>query len=126
MPEESLPDDIRLLLSRHLSSVDHVSVTSALAANNGTAVSVRELASSANLSESAAGVALRDLVASGLATESETGFRIPPEHAELGAARKLADVYNQNPIAVIKAIYDRPVSSAMSFAEAFRIRRNVE
>jgi hypothetical protein len=126
MAEEALPNDISLLVSRHLSSIDHVSVVIALAANNGIATGATTLAGAAALGEATTAAVLRDLVASGLVTESEAGFRISSEDPESGASINLAAVYNQIPIAVIRAIYDRPVSPAKSFAEAFRIRRTTE
>jgi hypothetical protein len=126
MAEEPLPQDIQILVSRHLSSIDHVAMVIALAARNGIPADSGSLAGAASLAEPAADAALSDLVASGLVTESEAGFSIALEHPEIAPAALLSEAYNRNPIAVIKAIYERPASSAKSFAEAFRIRRVTE
>ncbi|MDQ6716928.1 MAG: hypothetical protein M3Z17_01130 [Gemmatimonadota bacterium] len=124
MADELLPPDVVSLISRHLSSIDHVSMVIALSARRGEPASARMLALDAQIAESASDAAIADLVSSGLVTGTVNGFGIARHHPDAAAADRLAGIYDANPIAVIRAIYERSASPALSFAEAFRIRRN--
>lgn len=95
----------------------------ALVENGSQGRSPRDLAAQAGLSERAAEAALADLLASGLVRQDSDGFRITENPSDRLAATRLGEIYEANPMAVIRALYERTVSSAVSFAEAFRIRR---
>lgn len=96
----------------------------ALVANGDKAEPAHALAARTGLSDRSADAVLSDLTDTGLVRKIGDGFAIPAESSEMRSAQMFAQAYDANPMAVIRALYKRTVSSAVSFAEAFRIRRN--
>lgn len=72
--------------------------------------------------------ALADLVAGGLVSSTEPApgtetFRYDPGSESLrNSVEELMTMYNERPVTLIRAIYDRPAQPVISFAEAFRVR----
>ena len=123
MAEEPLPDEVRQLLNRHLSSMDHVTVLLAMRSAPKAVHQASAMMPLVHVSEPVATVVLADLAESSLVVREGDGYRYAPnrEHAE--AVDRLADMYNTRPVTLVRAIYDRPVSAAKTFADAFRIRK---
>jgi predicted transcriptional regulator len=73
-------------------------------------------------------VAVEDLCNGGLITETDgpagvRSFKYNPQSQALRTAvEELALMYNERPVTLVRAIYDRPASPVTSFAEAFRVR----
>lgn len=72
--------------------------------------------------------AVRDLTLGGLVAENdqtngEPLFGYEPKSDSLRAVvDELAAMYNERPVTLVRAIYDRPAQPVISFADAFRIR----
>jgi hypothetical protein len=85
---------------------------------------VRETARPAALVETA----LADLVRGGLvSTEDDAGglprLKYDPQSEDhRRAVEELATMYNERPVTLIRAIYDRAAQPVISFADAFRVR----
>ncbi len=72
--------------------------------------------------------ALKDLMMGGLVADrsqpdSEPLFVYEPQSDSLrGVVDELVAMYNERPVTLVRAIYDRPAQPVISFADAFRIR----
>jgi hypothetical protein len=126
MADETIPDAVRLLLARHLPTVDHVAVLVILYAMPQRVHEAKELAAEARLSESVATAVLADLTGGHLVKRDGSGFLYDPDARNRAAVEQLAELYNSRPVSLMRAIYDRPASTARSFADAFRIRKEEE
>ncbi len=73
---------------------------------------------------------IQDLVAGGLVAEDQgqggrREYRYNPRSEPLRhAVDELALMYNERPVTLVRAIYDRAPTPVASFADAFRLRRN--
>lgn len=126
MADETIPNAVRLLLARHLPTVDHVAVLVILFAAPERVHDAAGVAVEARVSESVATVVLADLASAHLAQRDGAGFRFAPDARDRAAVAQLAELYNSRPVSLMRAIYDRPASTAKSFADAFRIRKQEE
>ena len=126
MADETIPDTVRLLLARHLSTVDHVAVLVLLRAAPERLHDATGVAMEARVSESVAAAVLADLASAHLIQRDGAGVRFAPEARDRAAVEQLAELYNSRPVSLMRAIYDRPTSTARSFADAFRIRKQGE
>ena len=126
MADETIPGAVRLLLARHLPTVDHVAVLVILRAAPERSHDATSAAAEARVSEPVAEAVLADLAAAHLVQRDGTGFRFAPDARDRAAVEQLAELYNSRPVSLMRAIYDRPASSAQSFADAFRIRKQEE
>ena len=126
MVDETIPDAVRLLLARHLPTVDHVAVLVILHAMSQRILEVKDVAAEARVSESVAAAVLTDLASGHLAKRDDSGFRYAPDPRDRAAVELLAELYNSRPVSLMRAIYDRPAATARSFADAFRIRKQEE
>ncbi len=72
--------------------------------------------------------ALRDLTTGGLISGKigpggEQIFRYDPQTDSLRTVvEELVTMYNERPVTLVRAIYDRPAQPVISFADAFRLR----
>lgn len=126
MADETIPDAVRLLLARHLPTVDHVAVLVLLRAAPERIHDATGVAAETRVSESVTAAVLADLASAHLVQRDGAGFRFAPGARDHAAVEQLAQLYNSRPVSLMRAIYDRPTSTAKSFADAFRIRREEE
>lgn len=126
MADETIPGAVRLLLARHLPTVDHVAVLVILRAAPERSHDATGVATEARVSDSVAAVVLADLAAARFVQRDGAGFRFAPDARDRAAIEQLAELYNSRPVSLMRAIYDRPASTAQSFADAFRIRKQEE
>ena len=130
MTEFTLGPEVRRLVSSHLASMDHVEVLLLLLKNAPEALTRDEIVSRTGRPEALIDVAVADLTRGGLAASKPGAAGIPaysyePQSAELrDAVSELATMYNERPVTLIRAIYDRAPSPVISFADAFRVRGN--
>lgn len=126
MPE-SVPEDVRKLLARHINSVEQLEILLVLRRRPEVGWTATEVAEELRTSESSARTRLRDLSARGFVetvSSSET-FRYAPSSAWLkGAVDQLADLYAERPYRVIDLIFAKPIDDLRVYADAFRYRKD--
>jgi len=88
---------------------------------------VPEIAAAAQIATlAAARRCLEELAAAGLVAVAGDGYRYTAAAADTRAAvDALAQMYNERPVTLVRAIYSRP-ASVQAFADAFRLRRDEE
>lgn len=126
MHDDHVPEGIRLLLSRNLHTVDHVTVLVALHDARNQAHTAESMSRTARLSQLQAAVVLDQLKTAGFASQSASGYIYHLERHDPLAVDELAEMYHTRPVTLIRAIYDRPAAPVRSFADAFRIRKPEE
>jgi len=123
MHDDQLSDRVRVLLSRNLPSVDHVTVLVALHDSSGQAHSAESMSRIARVSQLQAAIVLDQLKTAGFASQSASGYTYEIQRHDPQVVDELAHMYNTRPVTLIRAIYDRPATPVRSFADAFRIRK---
>ena len=122
MTNDALPEGVRLLLARHLPSMDHVAALVALHTAPGTVAST-DLATYARLTPAVADVVLSDLTDSRVAVAVDGGFQLNRQSAHAAAIEQVVELYHVRPVTLVRAVYERPAGVARSFADAFRVRK---
>ncbi len=128
LSEFALGAEVRRLVATHLASMDHLEVLLLLSREKAGSMTVDEIASRLKRPFELVEKAVVDLESGGLvsATANASGhsaFAYSPRSPELTSATdELAAMYNERPVTLVRAIYDRPAAPVMSFADAFRIR----
>ena len=119
-----LPPEVEQLVRRHLPSMDHAEVLLKVGAAPDERWTIAR--ASAELGGRAVGQAVMDLHGAQLlvALPEDEAFRLSPDASVRHAVQLLADAYNQLPVTLIKAIYNRPADPLHSFADAFRLRKD--
>ncbi|HET9683332.1 MAG TPA: hypothetical protein VFP15_04465 [Gemmatimonadaceae bacterium] len=123
MSASDLSDRVQQLVSRHMDTMDHVALLLALRENEGQSHTANELAASSRLDRDVVEKALRDLVSAHLARDEGGRYRFAPVPDVRAAVDDLAELYRTRPVTLVRAIYDRPLRAAQSFADAFRLRK---
>lgn len=123
MAHSELPDVVRRLVHGHLPTVDHVTVLLATHADPGRAFDAATIAPLVHVDEEVAARVLSELAGSHLVERSGSGYALAASPEVRDAVDELARMYNTKPVTLIRAVYERPPTSAQSFADAFRIRR---
>ena len=126
MADETVPDAVRHLLARHLPTVDHVAVLVLMATTPDQTHDARGVAAKTRVSDPVADAVLADLATAHLVQRDGAGFRFRPDARDRATVEQLAALYNSRPVTLMRVIYDRPTSTARSFADAFRIRKQEE
>lgn len=127
MTQADLPPEVLALVHGPVSTLAHVEMLLALRAADPDERSTEQLAAAAQISTIVnAERFLRELLdAQLIATASEGAWRYAPRGSALRAGvDRLAAMYNERPVTLIRALYERPVRPLHSFADAFRIRRD--
>jgi hypothetical protein len=125
--EPEISRELRELIDRHLRSVDEVEVLLCLYHSTGEGLTPQRTAAACNKSLEDVTEDLRDLTDSGFLVydrfEDTYSYSVHNQ-AVNDVVDQLAHLYNERPVSLIHAIYERPSSSVQSFADAFRIRRD--
>lgn len=129
MTEQALPAGVRALLRGPVTSMAHVE---ALLLLRRVAPDARPLAAIAVQAQlptlAAARRCLDELTDAGLVTPAGSDeFRYaPPPGDARDAVDSLAQMYNEKPVTLVRAIYSRltPPPAVQAFADAFRLRRD--
>ncbi len=127
MAEFGLSPEVRELVASHLASMDHLEILLLLHGRAHEALTEEEMVRATGRPRELVRTAASDLVASGLLKQSgenpEARLAYDPRSEQLRmAVAELATMYNERPVTLIRAIYDRPAEPVVSFAEAFRVR----
>jgi len=119
MMNEAIPASVRDLLDRHLSSIDHVELLLLFARDETRTWSAADAATSVHGQVDLVGKRLHELVeASLLAFESESStYRYAPRRALRESVAQLSVLYDQRPVTLIRAIYDRRPPRPRSFTD---------
>jgi hypothetical protein len=129
LPETELPSEVRQLIARHLSSMEHVDVLVLLAKEPAHRWSTSEIRERLRLANDVPSRVFTDLVASGLIAR-EPGdtprYQYQPSSSSLReAVASLLIVYEERPVTLVRTVYSRP-SAVQSFADAFIIKKKSE
>ncbi len=127
MSEFNLGPEVRRLVASHLASMDHVEVLILLYRSAPAALPLSEIASQTARPGPLIENALKDLIMGGLVadksqTNSEPLFAYDPHESLREVVDEFVAMYNERPVTLVRAIYDRPAQPVISFADAFRIR----
>jgi hypothetical protein len=125
MAEEALPPDIKLFISRHLSSVEQLEILRLLASPSESAWTVDALYKVILSSRTSIAAGLGKLAGAGL-LEIIPGD--PPAYGILKAPETaliphLLRAYQEMPVRVIAAIYQSNQNTVQGFADAFKFKR---
>lgn len=128
MSVHGLSPKIRQLVARHFPSMDHVQILLVLQSTAPEKWSRDKLAAETKIAPAVADIALEDLVSSGLAAseptpEGEMYAYAPSSEAMRREVAEIASMYNERPVTLVRAVYDRPPEPAVSFADAFSLRK---
>ena len=109
---QTIPDEVRRLIRRHLPTMAHVDVLVALIRSTPDSRSAADVALRSHMDASAAEGYLNALVSAGLATADGSGdarrFTFAPvSPIEADAARQLNDLMSRRPVALVRYVYDR-------------------
>jgi predicted transcriptional regulator len=126
MAEPQITPELRELIERHLGSLDEIEVLLALYGQRGRRAPVPDVAASVRKPESAVRDHLAQLVERGFIQAHDGGqsYSYPEQESKVEQPmEELARMYEQRPVTLIKALYDRPSNAVLSFADAFRLRK---
>jgi hypothetical protein len=130
MTDGTLPPEVRHLIARHARSMEHVEVLVLLARTPERSWTAEDIRIELRLPETALSRRvfhdLLDAGLIGLEAGEHPRYRFDPlSVADREAVRLLTIAYNERPVTLVRAIYERP-SPAQSFADAFRLKREGE
>ena len=128
MSGPELPAGVGALLRGPVSSMAHVEAVLLLRGVEPEARPLAEVAAAAQIATlAAARRCLEELAAAGLVAAAGDGFRYAATGADTRAAvDALAQMYNEKPVTLVRAVYARPAGPVQAFADAFRLRREEE
>lgn len=126
MSETRLSPELRELIDHHLGTIDEIEVLLWLFARQGEHHSVSAVAAGLRKPENAIRQHLPRLASNGFlarhASEDRYSYSVSSEGSN-AAIEELARLYEERPVTLINALYERPSTSVRSFADAFRIRK---
>jgi hypothetical protein len=125
--EPGIPGEVRQLVARHVTTMEHVEVLLLLARAPERWRDVEEIRTELRLPATALSPKVfAGLEGAGLVEadgRTPPSYRYAPATAELRRAVELLAVsYNERPVTLVRMIYERP-SAVQTFADAFRIRK---
>ena len=124
LPPDPIPRAVRDLIQQCLASMEHVELLLWLAADQTRQNNASQAAVVIHTTPEIAAKRLADLESAGLLIQEEGLFRYVPRNASLrDAVGELDTMYQQRPVTLVRAIYERPASPVNSFANAFRLRK---
>ena len=127
MADELLPQDIRLFIARHLSSVEHLEILRLLASQPRKGWTVEAIYGVVLSSRTSVEAGLEKLASGGLVQKSgedpATYGIANPGAADSRLLDELISHYRESPVRVIAAIYQPPADPIQGFADAFRFKR---
>lgn len=127
MLDPDIPQDARDLVQRHLATMDHVEILMVLRAERDESFSVQRIASQIRKPEPLVEACLEALAEAGLAAQLSNGaYRYAALDAPLdSAAESVIRLYNERPVTLVKMLYERPPSAVSTFADAFKLRKDM-
>lgn len=128
--DTGLEPEVRRLIASQLASMDHVEVLILLHRIAPAAVTQVDAARETRRPVELLTAVMSDLVNGGLASRAsgpggDDIFVFAPKSESLRRdVEQLVAVYNERPVTLIRAVYDRPPEPVKSFADAFRLRKD--
>lgn len=113
-------------MDHHLASLDEIEVLLAAFARRGQPVRPDQVAADVRKSPDTVRPHLERLAAGGFLVHHQPDdmYLYPERNSDLDTAvEQLAQLYEQRPVTLIKALYERPSTAVLSFADAFRLRK---
>lgn len=129
---EQLPAAVRDLITRYIASMDHVELLVLLAESESEpeAWTVGRIADRIHSTVSDTTTRLTELesfdMISRVPSPGGTTYKYAPTPALRAAITELIAMYHQRPVTLVRAIYARPASPLVSFANAFRLKPPLE
>lgn len=126
MPEPKPSPELRELIDHHLGTIEEIEVLLWLFARQGEQHSTAVVAAGLRKPEESVRPHLPRLAANGfLVRHEEDLYSYAVRSADVNTAiEELARLYEERPVTLINALYERPSTSVRSFADAFRIRKD--
>jgi hypothetical protein len=124
--DSQLPDDVVALVNGPVRTMTHVELLLALRAAEPEPRPLDALArethapSSAEAHRTLAELAAAQLVAN---PRGDEWTYVPRTSAAREAVDRLAQMYNEKPVTLVRALYSRPARPLTSFVDAFRLRK---
>ena len=119
-----ISDDVRELIRRRVTSMDHVEVLMRLYEASGEPLTSMELERGARLGPQTVERCATDLVTARLASHdaASSSYRYAPANVDRPTVDALSALYHQRPVTLVKLVYAQPPNPVKSFADAFRLR----
>lgn len=123
MSDEALPDEVKELLLRHISSVAHLEALLFLRANSGQGWDARTLAKRLYASEAEMIAALAELGRDGFLVLNDNLYRYAPIQEHQPKIDALAKAYMRQLITITNTIHNRR-RNIDAFSDAFKFRKD--
>lgn len=128
-PNNAIPEAISRFIDGHVESMEQLEILRILNVSPGNQLSAADLATAAQIRPGDLPAQLAYLETRGLVTkEHRDGLdvcRLEPANAALAAeVAALLRFYEQRPVTLIRAIYQRTADRIKAFADSFRIRKD--
>lgn len=125
MPLRDIPEVVRRLILEFIGSVPELEAVLLLRSERDRNWTPEEAGARLYVSPTMAAHVLAQLEANGFLASAEGRYHYAPRNPDLDAAvSELASAYATNLIAVTHLIHNRPNTSVLQFAEAFRLRKD--
>jgi hypothetical protein len=123
---EDFPADIKQFIADTIDSVAQLEVLLLLRSEPSKVWTAQEAGKALYSAADVTALLMADLHAKRLlAAGGQNGYIYRPERPELASSvDQLAELYRQRRVAVITAIYTKPIDKIRSFADAFRLRKD--
>jgi DNA-binding Lrp family transcriptional regulator len=122
-----VPEEVRRFIAHHIDSVEQLEILLLLYREPGRAWSPEAVARELRIASESAGERLEDMVSDGLLKRHGAGpdeYRYDPKDMKLDdAVRGLAATYAKRRVTVINLIYSKPIDKILTFADAFRLKK---
>lgn len=130
MADNTLPAEVRQLITRHLATMEQVDVLLFLARTPEQWHSSEEIRTALRIDETGVAARTFDELRTARLVEGDGGDPVryryaPADPRDRAAVELLALAYNERPVTLVRAIYARP-TPAQSFADAFRLRKKAD
>jgi DNA-binding MarR family transcriptional regulator len=122
MARAEIPNNVRQLIQRHVSTVQQVEILALLGREPERDWSAAEASRALRISERSCEAWLADFARAGLVERRPDGFRHATQGKQAQAAEDLVDCYSRRRLAVIESIYNKADTAIQSFSDAFRFR----
>jgi RIO-like serine/threonine protein kinase len=119
-----ISENVRELIRRRVTSMDHVEVLMRLYESKGETLSAQELERAARLGPQTVERCASDLVSARLASRdpASDSYRFAATQPDQATVDELSALYHQRPVTLVKLVYAQPPNPVKSFADAFRLR----
>jgi hypothetical protein len=129
MAKDQLPEEVRRLISDHITSVEQLEILLLLRSRADIAWTASQVSEEIRSSERSTESRLRDLSVRGFAARQEEGgvesFRFNPRTEELRhAVTLLAKAYSERRYTIMELIFSKPIDNLRLYANAFRFRKD--